>query len=634
VSRSPWAWTKSGYGHLVRAASSLSAPWVATVVMLMLALSPAALGKVASRTRATSERPTTRASHTAGVAHPNSRRSHSRQTPRHVRGPRQTLLTLGSGYSAAMGSPAVRVLQRNLTAAGFSPGPIDGRYGPLTQRAVLRLQAARGLQPDGVAGPHTLAALASAQRLLRPGDGYGDGRSAAVRGLQHELAAAGYSPGPADGRYGQRTRRAVLRFQHARHLAADGVAGPQTLHGLRTSLARRRHRQPNRPASRPHARHHRARPAPARPPAARGTSNSAVPPRSGVRHAGSGHAAGSRHPAGSGHAAGSRHPAGSGHAAGSRHPAGSRHEAGSRPTALIVALLGVVIGGPVIGGLALAIRRRQRRRQRRSAPLAALPQGGSPTAPVRRAASVPQDSDASSPLDLTGAEALRLGRTLADNGDRLGAARAFRRAEEQGEPAAAFELGLLLTLERYRVAAARPSRHPDQRGSRDPKVHIDALRAAAQDAFQRADQRGHPGAACNLGVLLEEQGDLAGATEAYRRADARGHAIGAYNLGTLLERHGDGAAATDAYRRADERGDAMAAHRLGVLLERDGDLSGARDAYRRADQRGYSPGATHPGVLLRHERDQQGPSDQNRTEAEREPDPVARPPEWRGSPAA
>ena len=584
MSRSPWAWTKRGYGHLARAVTSLSAPgWVATAVMLMLALSPAALGKVSSRTRATSTRPTTRASHTAGAAHP--KFIGSPQTPRHAGGSRRTLLTLGSGYSTPKGSNAVRVLQRRLITVGFSPGRIDGRYGPLTQGAVVRFQAARGLQPDGIAGPHTMTALASAEPVLLPGDGYVRGGSRPVRRLQRELAAAGYSPGPADGRYGPLTRRAVLRFQHARHLATDGVAGPQTLRHLRTALARRRRHQPHRPASRTRGGGQRSRPAPARPQGAAITSRASAPRASGVRQS-----------------------------------------TGSLPIAWILALACVVIGVA-----AVTMRNRRRRRGRRSAPVTPPPEAGSEITQVRSDPWLPEDHD--------GGAALRLGQTLAKNGDRHGAEQAFRRAEERGNPAGAFELGVLLTLERYREAAAKPSGHPDRRRSCDPTVDIDALllqeedRATARDAFRRADERGHAGAACNLGVLLEEQGDVAGAIEAYRRADARGHAVGAYNLGTLLEQHGDAAGATDAYRRADERGDAMAAHRVGVLLERDGDLTGARDAYRRADQRGYSPGAHNPSVLLRQERDQQEPVERGETEAEREPDPAARPPGGWGSPA-
>jgi len=69
------------------------------------------------------------------------------------------LLAPGSGYQQAAGSGRVRGLQRRLAGSGFAPGPIDGRYGPLTRRAVMRFQAAQRLRVDGVAGPETLAQL-------------------------------------------------------------------------------------------------------------------------------------------------------------------------------------------------------------------------------------------------------------------------------------------------------------------------------------------------------------------------------------------------------------------------------------------------------------------------------------------
>ena len=78
--------------------------------------------------------------------------------------------------------------------------------------------------------------------------------------------------------------------------------------------------------------------------------------------------------------------------------------------------------------------------------------------------------------------------------------------------------------------------------------------AAAEDAFHRADARGHAAAAFNIGGMLVEKGDLAGAEAAYRRADDRGHAAGAFNLGVLLEEKGDLAGAEAAYRRAQKRG--------------------------------------------------------------------------------
>jgi len=69
-----------------------------------------------------------------------------------------SILNLGAGYVGG-GAREVRGLQRELRRDGFGPGPIDGRYGPLTERAVRRFQAAHGLSVDGVAGPHTLGEL-------------------------------------------------------------------------------------------------------------------------------------------------------------------------------------------------------------------------------------------------------------------------------------------------------------------------------------------------------------------------------------------------------------------------------------------------------------------------------------------
>jgi Putative peptidoglycan binding domain len=55
----------------------------------------------------------------------------------------------------------VKVLQRALASLGYSPGAVDGDYGPATQAAVEKFQRAAGLKVDGIAGPATRRALAN-----------------------------------------------------------------------------------------------------------------------------------------------------------------------------------------------------------------------------------------------------------------------------------------------------------------------------------------------------------------------------------------------------------------------------------------------------------------------------------------
>jgi peptidoglycan hydrolase-like protein with peptidoglycan-binding domain len=57
-----------------------------------------------------------------------------------------TLLRMGDQ------GPAVAILQRELTAAGFSTLGVDGIFGPDTQAAVIAFQRAQGLPATGVAG--------------------------------------------------------------------------------------------------------------------------------------------------------------------------------------------------------------------------------------------------------------------------------------------------------------------------------------------------------------------------------------------------------------------------------------------------------------------------------------------------
>lgn len=53
----------------------------------------------------------------------------------------------------------VRAVQEALTFLGYSPGPIDGIFGPMTNEAVRRFQSDQRIAVDGIVGPETIAAL-------------------------------------------------------------------------------------------------------------------------------------------------------------------------------------------------------------------------------------------------------------------------------------------------------------------------------------------------------------------------------------------------------------------------------------------------------------------------------------------
>ena len=329
---------------------------------------------------------------------------------------------------------------------------------------MIRFQAAHGLWVDGIAGPQTFAAMS--RPFHYPGAGYAGRGSGAVRVLQRRLDAAGYAPGPIDGRYGPRTEQAVIRFQAAHGLRVDGIAGPQTFAGLE------RVRDSQRRASRPKP-SSRVKPSP--PSALHRGASGVEAPRSRGR---------------------------------ASRPAGSSSKG---LPALLLALVGpaaLLVLLAVVGPEALAGGRWLLQRRRGERVIV------TPTAPSAEQTRAAEHEVAEAPAEV--------GREMAG----LKPARA-----PGSEPDS--DLGRSdLSGEVSQDSAAAPAIEFTALLGREGDL------AAIEEEYRRADERGDPVAASNLGVLLERRGDLAGAEKAYRRADERGDINGAFNLGRLLAERG------------------------------------------------------------------------------------------------
>src|SRR5689334_3186573 len=55
--------------------------------------------------------------------------------------------------------PDVLTLQSALKQLGFDPKGVDGVFGAGTEAAVIAFQQSKGLTPDGIVGPNTMAAI-------------------------------------------------------------------------------------------------------------------------------------------------------------------------------------------------------------------------------------------------------------------------------------------------------------------------------------------------------------------------------------------------------------------------------------------------------------------------------------------
>ncbi len=132
----------------------------------------------------------------------------------------------------------IRVVQNKLNSLGYVAGTADGYYGNMTRDAIINFQSKKGLDADGEVGPNTWSALFNTStsgesgysRILKLTSPLMYGED--IRAVQNRLNSLGYNAGTADGYYGNGTRTAVINFQTAKGLDADGDVGPTTWNAL------------------------------------------------------------------------------------------------------------------------------------------------------------------------------------------------------------------------------------------------------------------------------------------------------------------------------------------------------------------------------------------------------------------
>ena len=164
-----------------------------------------------------------------------------------------------SAQSYRLGDEAdeIATIQTALKQLKLYSAGITGHYGEKTETAVKKFQKKYALEDNGVVDEATRAALYEAAGITYTAGSSSsssasssnssvsssggttlryDMRSDAVLKLQQDLNKLGYYSGTISGHFGSKTEAAVMSFQKANGLSADGIAGSKTLAKIATAL--------------------------------------------------------------------------------------------------------------------------------------------------------------------------------------------------------------------------------------------------------------------------------------------------------------------------------------------------------------------------------------------------------------
>ena len=120
----------------------------------------------------------------------------------------------------------IKLMQAQLKAAGFDPGPVDGTLGAKTMSALRRLQSGCANLKDLFENP-TSGVLSQPERMQAGKQSAADSAASntdEIRLIQVRLKDAGFDVGPVDGVMGFKTKAAFVRFQSGCTMVKDSPA--------------------------------------------------------------------------------------------------------------------------------------------------------------------------------------------------------------------------------------------------------------------------------------------------------------------------------------------------------------------------------------------------------------------------
>ncbi|TML84210.1 MAG: peptidoglycan-binding protein [Actinobacteria bacterium] len=139
----------------------------------------------------------------------------------------------GQELTRRQAAAAVGVLALVVLLIGLAAGGVFSSSNSSTATTSTAPAPAPATTAGGSTQPAPSTVVKGPTTTLKPGD-----TGAQVVALQRALAKLGHSPGKPDGTYGPATQQAVVAFQKANNLTADGIFGTQTLAALTSALQR------------------------------------------------------------------------------------------------------------------------------------------------------------------------------------------------------------------------------------------------------------------------------------------------------------------------------------------------------------------------------------------------------------